>query len=265
MGRKIDYIIDLLNFYKALGFKELPNDFLKSLLKNSYAKSVKTESLSYSKVNIQSKKNNEDLSESSIYNDDFSVSIGDEKNLAIEKLNQEIKECKKCPLSNSRKNPVCGHGNINAKLMFIGEAPGVDEDLQGIPFVGEAGKLLTRLIEKMGFNRQDVYITNAVKCHPPTNREPFESEIEICFDYLKREIEIVSPKVIMTLGKVATYALMEMKRKLKEVQISKIRGKVFFYKEITVIPTFHPAYLLRNRKDKWLTWEDAQEALRRLK
>ena len=265
MGIKIDTIIDLLNFYKALGFKEIPNDFLKSLLKNSHAKSVKTESLLNSTVNIQSKKNNENLSKISIYNDDFSVSFGHEKNSAIEKLNQEIKECKKCPLSNSRKNPVCGQGNINAKLIFIGEAPGIDEDLQGIPFVGEAGKLLTSLIEKMGFNRQDVYITNTVKCHPPGNREPFESEIEICFDYLKREIEIVSPKVIMTLGKVATYALMEMKSKLKEIKISKIRGNVFFYRKIPVIPTFHPAYLLRNRKDKWLTWEDAQEALRRLK
>ena len=264
MGRKIDTIIDLLNFYKALGFKELPNDFLKSLLKNSTTDSAKTEPRSHLKVKVQSKKN-EEISESSFYNDDFFVSIGDEKISAIERLNQEIKECKKCPLSNSRKNPVCGQGNINANLMFIGEAPGVDEDLQGIPFIGEAGKLLTSLIEKMGFKRQDVYITNTVKCHPPANREPFESEIKTCFDYLKREIEIVSPKVIMTLGKVSTYALMEMKSKLKEIQISKIRGQVFFYSGITVIPTFHPAYLLRNRKDKWLTWEDAQEAIRRLK
>jgi len=226
MGREIEGLLDLLNFYKALGFRELPESFLKSI--------------------------------KSTFQPDNSISF-------IEKLNQEIKECKKCVLSSSRKNPVCGEGNLHAKLMFVGEAPGVDEDLQGRPFVGEAGKLLTRLIEKMGFKREDVYITNVVKCHPPGNRDPLENEISTCFDYLKREIEIVCPQVIMSLGKVATYALKGMNGKLKDLHISKERGKVFFYNSIPVIPTFHPAYLLRNRKDKWLTWEDAQEALRRIK
>lgn len=220
-------ILDLLNFYKALGFRELPAMSLNSLLHSSNQSS--------------------------------------ESSCLMEKLNQEIKQCKKCPLSSLRKNAVCGQGNLNAKLMFVGEAPGVEEDLEGSPFVGEAGKLLTRLIEKMGFKRQDVYITNVVKCHPPGNRDPFESEISVCFDYLKREIEIISPQVIMALGKVATYALKGMQGRLKDLHISKERGKVFFYNQIPVVPTFHPAYLLRNRKDKWLTWEDAQEVLRRLK
>lgn len=184
---------------------------------------------------------------------------------SIEKINQEIKLCSKCSLSKSRKTVVCGEGDIHAKLMFIGEAPGVEEDMQGRPFVGEAGKLLTSLIEKMGFSRQQVYITNTVKCHPPNNRDPLEEEISACFEYLKREIAVVSPRVIMTLGKVATFALMGMKGKLKDLQISKIRGNMFFYNSIAVVPTFHPAYLLRNRKDKWLTWQDAQEVLRRLK
>ncbi|MCS7163992.1 MAG: uracil-DNA glycosylase [Thermodesulfovibrio sp.] len=236
MGREIENIIEILNFYKALGFRELPQSFIHSLFKtNSHIL--------------------------------FSEPRENTKNeiLSIDFLNEKIKNCKKCPLSLSRKNVVCGEGNTNAKLMFVGEAPGVDEDIQGRPFVGEAGKLLTRLIEKMGFVRKDVYITNTVKCHPPRNREPFENEISECFDYLKKEIEIVSPQVIISLGKVATYALMGMNGKLRDLHISKIRGKVFFYNQIPVVPTFHPAYLLRNRKDKWLTWEDAQEALRRLK
>lgn len=219
MGREI--ILKVLNFYKALGFGELPVNFFKS---NSYT----------------------------------------QRKERIEEINTQIKNCQNCPLAKSKKNPVYGEGSLNASLMFVGEAPGVEEDLQGRPFVGEAGRLLTRLIEKMGFKREDVYITNTVKCHPPGNRDPFESEISICFDYLKREIEIISPQVIMTLGRVATYTLMGMQGKIKDLHISKLRGKAFFYNQIPVIPTFHPAYLLRNRKDKWLTWEDAQEALRRL-
>jgi len=231
MGREINNILDILNFYKALGFRELPVNFLKSF---------------YS------------LADASNCSDDNSFEM-------VEKLNEEIRKCKKCPLSKTRKNPVCGEGNLKAKLLFVGEAPGVDEDLQGRPFVGEAGKLLSSLIQKMGFKRQDVYITNTVKCHPPGNRDPLEDEISVCFDYLKKEIEIISPLVIISLGKIATYALMGMKGKIKDIQISKIRGNVFYYNSIPVIPTFHPAYLLRNRKDKWLTWKDAQEALRRLK
>lgn len=220
MGREID-LLNILNFYKALGFRELPVKIFESI---STASSIDLDS-----------------------------------------LNEKIRKCTKCPLSKTRKNPVCGEGSCRAKLMFIGEAPGVEEDLQGRPFVGEAGRLLSSLIEKMGFKRENVYITNTVKCHPPGNRDPFEEEISVCFDYLKKEIEIISPHVIMTLGKVATYVLMGTKGKIKDVQISKLRGKVFYYNNIPVVPTFHPAYLLRNRKYKWLTWNDAQEALRRLK
>ncbi|MCS7214597.1 MAG: uracil-DNA glycosylase [Thermodesulfovibrio sp.] len=237
MGREIDKIVDILNFYKTLGFKELPESFIQSLFRQ----------------------NSGDLLPSQ---DEYN---SENNKTFIDVLNEEIRNCEKCPLSSSRKNAVCGEGSIKAKLMFVGEAPGVDEDIQGRPFVGEAGKLLTSLIEKMGFSRKEVYVTNSVKCHPPMNRDPFESEISACFDYLKREIEIVYPQVIMSLGKVATYALMGMHGKLKDLHISKLRGKLFFYEQIPVIPTFHPAYLLRNKKDKWLTWEDAQEALRRLR
>lgn len=225
-------LIDVLSFYKALGFEDLPISFFNSL-GNSQVDD-KTDILNHHPEDI-------------------------------EKLNEEIINCTKCPLSKVRRISVCGEGNLNAKIMFIGEAPGVEEDIQGRPFVGEAGKLLTSLIEKMGFKRQDVYITNVVKCHPPNNRDPLELEISICFDYLKREIKLISPQVIMALGKVATFALKGMNGKIKDIQISKLRGKTFFYGEIPVVPTFHPAYLLRNRKDKWLTWEDAKEVLKKLR
>lgn len=231
MGREIESILDILNFYKALGFKELPKSFIESLTKESR----------------------------------FEKTINDGESKTLLKINEEIKSCTKCPLHKSRNKAVCGEGAISSKLMFIGEAPGLEEDKEGKPFVGEAGKLLTRLIEKMGFNRQEVYITNTVKCHPPSNRTPLEEEVSVCFEYLRQEIEIISPKVIMALGKVATYVLLGRKGKIKDLAISKIRGNVFFYADIPVIPTFHPSYLLRNRKDKWLTWQDAQEALRRLK
>ncbi len=232
MGREIENLLDILNFYKALGFKELPSGFINSILKDRESCDMTHQEAIFE---------------------------------SIDSLNDRIKKCFNCPLSKSRTNPVCGEGDNSVGLMFIGEAPGVEEDKIGRPFVGEAGKLLTNLIEKMGFKRENVYITNTVKCHPPGNREPTKEEISMCFDYLKKEIELIAPKVIMTLGKVATYALKNMEGKINDLSISKIRGKVFFYKNIPVIPTFHPAYLLRNRKDKWLTWEDAQEAMRRLK
>ncbi|HEB75740.1 MAG TPA: uracil-DNA glycosylase, partial [Nitrospirae bacterium] len=146
-----------------------------------------------------------------------------------------------------------------ARLMFVGEAPGEQEDLQGRPFVGKAGELLTRLIEKMGFGRDGVYIANTVKCRPPGNRNPLDDEIAACMPFLERQIEIIGPRVIMTLGSVATRAL------LGDVgSISKARGKTFRYRGIPVVPTFHPSYLLRNPKSKWLTWNDAQAVLRLL-
>ncbi len=241
MGREIDCIVNILTYYKSLGFNELPFSFVEKILKSQ----------KQACIGIQT-------TNPSSFNDEVYLKT------ELEKIKERVKSCKKCQLSKSRTNPVFGEGNIKARLMFIGEAPGVDEDIQGSPFVGEAGKLLTSLIQKMGFKREEVYITNTIKCHPPNNRDPLEEEVSACFEYLKKEIEIISPRVIMTLGKVATYVLMGMKGKMKDLAISKIRGKVFSYNSIPVVPTFHPAYLLRNRKDKWLTWEDAQEALRRL-
>ena len=179
---------------------------------------------------------------------------------ALEALfRNEIEGCGKCRLASGRTNIVFGEGNPRADLMFIGEAPGREEDRQGRPFVGDAGKLLTSLIEKMGFKREDVFIANIVKCRPEGNRDPEEDEIGACLPYLKRQIEIVGPQVIMALGRVAAQTLLDT-----AVPISKLRGRFFQYEGIRLMPTFHPAYLLRNRKDKTLTWQDAMQVLEAL-
>ncbi len=183
------------------------------------------------------------------------------KTRLLESIRQEIGDCRRCRLSEKRKSIVFGEGDPDASLLFIGEAPGEEEDIQGRPFVGEAGQLLTRLIQKMGFKREELYIANIVKCRPPQNREPFEDEIETCIPFLKKQIDIIKPSVIMTLGAVATRSLLFPFAKKRE-GITQWRGKIYYYNNIPVVPTFHPAYLLRNPKDKKLTWQDAQLVLR---
>jgi DNA polymerase len=182
------------------------------------------------------------------------------KKAALEALREEIGDCRRCKLSKERQTIVFGEGNPDADLIFIGEAPGREEDLQGRPFVGDAGKLLTRLIEKMGLAREEVYIGNIIKCRPPMNRDPEEDEVATCCPFIARQIEIIAPKVIVSLGRISAHILINTK-----IPISKLRGTFSEYKGIPLMPTFHPAYLLRNPKDKWLVWEDAQKVLTRLK
>jgi DNA polymerase len=182
---------------------------------------------------------------------------GGDRGTAMRFLRDEIGNCQKCKLASKRTNIVFGEGNPNARLMFIGEAPGREEDIQARPFVGEAGILLTRLIEKMGLKREDVYIANVVKCRPPMNRDPERDEIEQCRGFLERQIDIITPKIIMTLGRIAVSTLTGNEK----MKITMIRGRVFDYRGIPLVPTFHPAYLMRNPKDKWLTWDDAQKVL----
>ncbi|MBZ0156652.1 MAG: uracil-DNA glycosylase [Alphaproteobacteria bacterium] len=179
-------------------------------------------------------------------------------------LREEIGECQRCRLSKGRTKLVFGEGDPEARIMFIGEAPGREEDLQGRPFVGDAGELLTRLIEKMEFRREEVYIANIVKCRPPQNRDPQEDEMSSCFPFLERQIEIISPRVIVSLGKISSYTLLGIEGPLSKFSIMRTRGKFYEYKGIPLMPTFHPAYLLRNPRDKWLTWEDAQAVLKKL-
>ncbi len=166
-------------------------------------------------------------------------------------------QCHACPLCETRTNVVFGDGNPHAELMFIGEGPGESEDLQGLPFVGRAGELLTRMIAAMGFDRQkDVYIANIVKCRPPGNRNPEESEAVACMPWLERQIELIQPKVLVLLGAVPLLYL------LNKRGITKLHGQWFDYKGIKALPTFHPAYLLRNPPAKADAWKDLQVVMR---
>lgn len=226
MANIVENIKDVLEFYHALGFESLP-------------------------INLAVKNKPVDMGRK------VKDQIHSDKENLLRKLREEIGDCKRCKLSGKRTNIVFGEGSPDAKLMFIGEAPGREEDIQARPFVGDAGMVLTRLIEKMGFRREDVYIANIVKCRPPMNRDPEADEMEECKGFVERQIEIIHPQVIMSLGRISAMALTG-DAKLK---ITAIRGKFFDYKGILLIPTFHPAYLMRNPKDKWLTWSDAQKVL----
>ncbi len=188
-----------------------------------------------------------------------SALTSEQKKSALKNLREEIGNCQRCKLSKGRTNIVIGEGSLDAEIMFIGEAPGREEDIQGKPFVGDAGQILTRLIVKMGFKREDVYIGNIVKCRPPLNRDPEDDEISSCIQFIKKQIGIISPKIIVSLGRVSTQTLIASK-----IPISRVRGRFFTYEGIPLMPTFHPAYLLRNPKDKWLVWEDAQKVLEKL-
>lgn len=166
-----------------------------------------------------------------------------------------INLCARCRLSEKRNNIVFGEGDRDCKLMFIGEAPGADEDRTGRPFVGRAGQLLTKIIESIGLKREDVYIANVIKCRPPENRKPLQDEVDTCSGFLRRQIQIIKPKIICTLGTVP----MEFIIGKDKGTISRVRGKEFIYEGITVIPTYHPSYLLRNPAAKRDTWEDMKK------
>lgn len=165
-----------------------------------------------------------------------------------------ISGCTLCRLSQSRRQVVFGVGNPQAELMFIGEAPGQEEDIQGEPFVGRAGQLLTKIIEAMGLKRQDVYIANVNKCRPPNNRAPLPDEMATCRPYLMRQLDMVKPKVICLLGATAVKGLLDSKE-----SITRLRGRFIKWRGMLVMPTFHPAYLLRNPNDKRFVWEDVQK------
>jgi uracil-DNA glycosylase len=171
---------------------------------------------------------------------------------ALAAVRADIGDCTRCKLHTlGRRQIVFGVGNPNADLMFVGEAPGRDEDVQGIPFVGRAGQLLTKIIEAIDLKRDDVYIANVIKCRPPENRNPEPDEVDTCEPFLFQQIDIIKPKVIVALGTFAARALL---RTLDP--ISRLRGRVYDYRGAKLIPTFHPAYLLRNPSSKREVWED---------
>jgi len=237
-------LIAVLEFYKSLGLESFPAAYL------------------YNKIQA----------EPCYYNHQPGNPPAENKTKALQLLRQEIGDCQRCRLSNERNNIVFGEGSVNTSIMFIGEAPGREEDLQGRPFVGQAGQILTSLInnmgKEMGFKREDVFIANIVKCRPPMNRDPQPDEIESCIPFLNKQIEIISPQVIMSLGRISTHTLMGLKIPINKFSISEARGKFFDYKTdsmtIPVMPTFHPAYFLRNKKDKHLTWSDALAVLEKI-
>ncbi len=236
MGRTVNIAEDiktLLQFCQSLGFERLP-------------------------IHIEKKGSRGTVSERRMpYHVRTSEHVSEDNKGALAALREEIGDCQRCKLSKGRTNIVFGEGNCEAALMFIGEGPGEDEDIQARPFVGKAGQTLRSLIRKMGMKESDVYIANVVKCRPPANRTPLPEEIATCIPFLQKQIEIISPRIIMLLGNVALQGVMSN----PHLRITAMRGTFIDYEGIKVMPTFHPSYLLRNPKDKWLVWEDAQKVI----
>lgn len=178
----------------------------------------------------------------------------------LDALAHSLKDCARCRLCEKRTQVVFGVGNPEAELVFVGEGPGADEDAQGIPFVGKAGQLLTKMIENgMGIKRDSVYICNVVKCRPPGNRNPELDEMAVCEPFLIQQLEIIQPKVIVALGKFAAQSLLRT-----QTPITRLRGNWGVYNGIKVMPTFHPAYLLRNEAGKKDAWEDLKKVMSEL-
>jgi len=173
------------------------------------------------------------------------------KSESLDILNERICSCKECPLGATRLNFVFGTGNPNADIMVIGEAPGADEDEQGKPFVGRAGQLLTKILESVSLSRDEVFIANIIKCRPPNNRRPAKEEVDKCEPYLKKQIELIKPAFILSLGLTSVDTLLKKTHKMSE-----IRGKVMDYHNIKMVATYHPAALLRNPEWKKLVWDD---------
>ena len=177
----------------------------------------------------------------------------------LEPLRQQVASCTACPLCRGRTNTVFGVGDPHARLLFVGEGPGYDEDRQGEPFVGKAGQLLDRMINAMGFERREVYIANIVKCRPPRNRAPLPDEMGACIGYLEEQISIVRPDVIVALGATAVRGLLGGNQ-----GIARMRARFHSFRGIPVMPTYHPAYLLRSPEEKRKVWDDLQQVMRHL-
>lgn len=253
----------VLEFFEALGFERLPLKIERKRARSEVdAKGLKETSKSAASGCSPENVDRETQRRTRVEEPSRTYDLGTLKlkTAALQALREEIGDCRRCKLCRGRQTIVFGEGNADAGLMFIGEAPGREEDVQGRPFVGDAGKLLTRLIEKMGLEREAVYIGNIVKCRPPMNRDPEEDEISTCLRFIEKQIEIIAPKVIVSLGRISAHTMTGTK-----TPITKLRGVFHEYRGIPLMPTFHPAYLLRNPKAKWLVWEDARKVLERLK
>lgn len=186
--------------------------------------------------------------------------MNDDKAARLERIRSESSICARCVLADTRTNVVFGEGDINAQVMFVGEAPGHDEDVEGRPFIGKAGKLLTQYIHKMGFQRSEVYIANVIKCRPPENRKPQRVEIAECLPFLQRQIGVIQPKILVVMGATALDALFDV-----ESKITQIRGQTLMLGKIPAIVTWHPSYVQRtgkeSAKEMWLDCLEAVKAL----
>ncbi len=199
---------------------------------------------------------------------EFDNKTEDEKKREMQRIIDEISKCEKCELHKTRKKPVPGEGSITSRIMLIGEAPGRNEDEQGKPFVGQAGKFLNQLLKEAGIRREEVYITNIIKCRPPNNRDPTEKEIKSCSPYLDKQLNIIKPKAIITLGNYATKYILR-KFKLKEESISKIHGKKYKINNLIfntkIMPSYHPAAALYNPNLKQTIIDDFKKIREELK
>jgi len=181
----------------------------------------------------------------------------EEKAKALEEIAEEVRSCQKCPdLAEARHKAVPGEGSPDAKIVLVGEAPGADEDRQGRPFIGRAGQLLTKIIEACQLKREDVFICNILKCRPPGNRNPLPDEVAHCIGYLHRQLEVIRPKFIVALGSVAAQCLLDSKE-----SIGRMRGKLFDYRGVKLMATYHPAYLLRSPGEKRKVWDDMRKLM----
>jgi uracil-DNA glycosylase len=190
---------------------------------------------------------------------DKALSVDTSQYNSIDEVRSVIQGCTLCPLRTTARNIVFGEGNITAELMFIGEAPGAVEDETGRPFVGPAGELLTKIIESMGLKREDVYITNIIKCRPPGNRDPQPDEVRECIGFLEEQIRMIGPKVIIALGRIAAQELL-----CTDAPISSLRGRFHDYRGISLMPTYHPSHLLHNPGRKRDVWEDIKQVMHHL-
>ncbi len=182
-----------------------------------------------------------------------------DKPAALQLIRNEIGDCTRCRLHEQRTNIVFGVGNMDADIMFVGEGPGADEDAQGEPFVGRAGQLLNNMINAMGLKREDVYIANVVKCRPPGNRTPERDECDTCSPFLMKQIEVVKPKIIVALGAVAAKNLLQMNDTM-----ANLRGHIYDFRNTQLVVTYHPAYLLRDPRQKSEAWKDLQMVMKHL-
>jgi DNA polymerase len=198
------------------------------------------------------------VEQASLFGESASAERFDLAGYDLAALDRLVAECRRCGLCEGRTRTVFGSGPPESKIVFIGEAPGREEDLQGLPFVGRAGQLLTKMLAAMGFSRDEVYITNILKCRPPNNREPQEDEMTACEPYLARQLDILRPSVICALGRIAAHGLLK-----KGTSLAFLRGATHYYNDVPVAVTYHPAALLRNPNLKRDAWEDLQ-AVRRL-